>query len=307
MTKLATFAAAFASLLANIQFAHAQALDIEQLSKPAFSAIEKNLELTIRGLDGLTDAAKNKLIAAVRLDPRIVGGTPARIEDNPWQVALVRGYADEPIRSQFCGGSLIGSGWVLTAAHCIHNPVVQNDPTRVDIVAGTAFYQAMGDRVEVETIATHPNWNSATMDYDFALLKLKRSPNLGAPIEVVSAGEIVPTGARAFVSGWGAIAEGDRGSDELLGVSVPIVASDVCNAPESYNGQITPSMLCAGEREGGLDSCQGDSGGPLSGEVAGKRKLIGVVSWGDGCARKAKYGIYANIEKATDWISQTAK
>jgi transmembrane serine protease 11D len=79
----------------------------------------------------------------------------------------------------------------------------------------------------------------------------------------------------------------------------------VCNERDSYDGGILPSMFCAGKMEGGVDSCQGDSGGPGSAIINGRTTLVGVVSWGDGCARRLKYGVYSRISTAAEWIATT--
>jgi transmembrane serine protease 11D len=243
---------------------------------------------------------------------RIVGGEPVMIEKNPWQVALIRASMAEPQRSQFCGGSLISDSWVLTAAHCVRNSIVREDPARLNVIAGTRIYIAGGERVEVAAIHVHPQYNTSTMDSDFALLQLKTplaNVNGGAPQAIKSASENtqVSDGTEVNVTGWGATAEGGPGSLELLGALVPIVSNDVCNKPASYNGDITATMICAGREEGGVDSCQGDSGGPLTHMIDGQPVLIGVVSWGEGCARRLKYGIYSRVSAAAPWIASTAK
>ena len=79
---------------------------------------------------------------------------------------------------------------------------------------------------------------------------------------------------------------------------------DVCNDPSAYNGMIHESQICAGFAQGGVDSCSGDSGGPLFVEQDGQRTLVGVVSFGDGCARPDAYGIYTNVSFFRSWIEQ---
>ncbi len=127
-------------------------------------------------------------------------------------------------------------------------------------------------------------------------------------------GKVIPTaeaktevaeGTNIYVTGWGAISEGGPGSIDLLGAVVPAVSTEVCNRPESYNGDILPTMFCAGKRDGGIDSCQGDSGGPASAMIQGRDTLVGVVSFGEGCARRLKYGVYSRISTATEWIANT--
>lgn len=84
-------------------------------------------------------------------------------------------------------------------------------------------------------------------------------------------------------------------------LDVPIVSREVANAKNAYDGEIDETMIAAGYAEGGKDSCQGDSGGPLINRET--RTLIGVVSFGEGCARAHKYGIYSNVSNANEWIT----
>ena len=182
---------------------------------------------------------------------------------------------------------------------------MRGDASRVDVVAGTAFFQDGGERIKTAAIFIHPLYDPATNDYDVAIMRLASPSELGKAIPVTS--NSPATGENAIVSGWGAITEGGRGSEELLFASIPIVDSTTCNLPESYNGQITQTMLCAGKRTGGLDSCQGDSGGPLVTKVSGNATLVGVVSWGEGCARELKYGVYANVASIASWLDAYAK
>ena len=79
-------------------------------------------------------------------------------------------------------------------------------------------------------------------------------------------------------------------------VDVPVASTANCNDSNSYAGQISPRMFCAGLDQGGKDSCQGDSGGPLTRNTGGGfTVLTGIVSWGEGCARADKFGVYTRI------------
>lgn len=238
------------------------------------------------------------LVRAFEVDRRIVGGHPVKITDVPWQVALIHAAAPEPVRLQFCGGTLIAPDVVLTAAHCVDNALIEKDASRLNIVSGTALYPAGGDRVAVTALSIHPSWNPTTVDYDFAVLKLARAVTAGTPVPIQATEPAV--GTTALVSGWGATFEGGRGTDNLLAADMPIVERGVCN--QSYAGAITDYMICAGARDGGYDACQGDSGGPLIVGIPGAASLAGVVSWGEGCGRKLKYGVYSNVAKVTPWI-----
>lgn len=288
---------AAAMLLFNASLANAQQPSLSD----QIGLSEKLLELEIESLN-VSPEFRRTLSRAVRLDPRIVGGEPVSIEDHPWQVALVRGAYADPNRFQFCGGTLIHKQWVLTAAHCIDNFIVSGDPTRVDVVAGAEFYPYGGIRMSVSEIALHPGYSDASLDFDFAMLKLEAPLENFEPVAYADGAWEFSPGDVATVTGWGAIIEGGQGSEDLLGAQVPLVATRTCNRSESYNGQITENMLCAGDRDGGIDACQGDSGGPLTEERDGRRTLIGVVSWGEGCARRLKYGVYSRVSRVSSWI-----
>jgi transmembrane serine protease 11D len=263
-----------------------------------------------RSMESVRDASPQALAAFRELSlnppkPRIVGGHLTLISSNPWQIAMIRAAVPEPTRSQFCGGSLIRNDWVLTAAHCVNNSIVREDPTRVEIVVGSSQYAIGGERLKVAAVHTHPGYNQTTMDNDFALLRLQTPMTKGTVIQLADQNTQVPDGTNLCVTGWGATFEGGPGAIDLLGAEVPTVSNAVCNQPQSYNGDVLASMICAGKQEGGIDSCQGDSGGPASATLQGRSTLVGVVSWGEGCARRLKYGIYSRVTTAAEWIAKT--
>lgn len=288
LTALATpplLAAPAAPTTVNVERA------LEQGSSSSFEAELKKLPKLQR----------DAVIRSLAIDPRIIGGSAALISDFPWQVALVRGSIADPMRSQFCGGTLIARNLVVTAAHCVDNAIVRSDPKRLAIIAGASAFETGGQRVGVTAVFKHPNWNRETFDFDVAVLRLDASITVGRPIKLGSSD--APTGQLGWVSGWGATTEGGPPSNLLMAVEVPVIDNMTCNAPESYGGVITSNMLCAGDREGGKDSCQGDSGGPLVVGTTDNERQIGIVSWGEGCARRLKYGIYTRVSKVADWIA----
>lgn len=149
---------------------------------------------------------------------------------------------------------------------------------------------------------THVYWASnyvpETSDNDFGFLVLGQ-PSSRKTIKIAGKKEraIWKVGRKAVVTGYGAISEGGQASPILKHLTVPILADSFCGRTDSYGARYHAAvMLCAGYQKGGQDSCQGDSGGPLHAPIdGGGFRLIGVVSWGDGCARPNKPGVYTRI------------
>ncbi|MFN8847663.1 MAG: S1 family serine peptidase [Bdellovibrionales bacterium] len=226
----------------------------------------------------------------------IVGGEDATRGEFPFIVSLQSG-------SHFCGGSLISDEWVLTAAHCVGG-------SGFKVVVGLHnLKESQGSETFRTTqVIPHPQYNRSTMDYDYALVKLNAKSTF-KPVAINETEISLPsseTTVDTVTAGWGYVKEGAwRLSDILQKVTVPLVPYEECN--KSYNGEITERMLCAGLKEGGKDSCQGDSGGPLlvHDYVRDEPVLAGVVSWGIGCARPEKYGVYSKVNAVTEWILNT--
>ncbi|HUG61155.1 MAG TPA: serine protease [Methylomirabilota bacterium] len=240
--------------------------------------------------------------------PQIVGGSPAGPNEFPWQVGLLSADTDNNFNAQFCGGSLIASHWVLTAAHCVTDGATPDDPSTIEVLTGTHSLASGGTRVAVEEIVVHPGWDAMSLTNDIALLKLATGAS-SATIGLVTAATesaIAPPGTVATVTGWGST-ENDPPPmypTLLMKVQVPIVSSAICNQSSSYNGAITPDMLCAGFASGGKDACQGDSGGPLIVPNGAGFALAGVVSWGNECAEPDYYGVYARVAHVHAWIEE---
>lgn len=306
--RLLALAASTAIMFSSAAHANDELMKFDKssgLSDFQYSAIEAQKPAILMGAP--PSAAAETAIATfdMRLHPRMVGGSPVKIEDAPWQVGLIFGSGPEPARVQFCGGSLVGGSWILTAAHCVDRGTKPED---VDIILGTAFYKHFGERLDVKRVIVHEKWDSDTMENDIALLELAKPATQGKSVEFATADLAVAPGSKLKVSGWGALSEGGLGSEILMGADIPTVTNETCNATESYAGRIKPGMICAGLRDGGLDSCQGDSGGPaVATTSAGKKVLAGIVSWGSGCARRRKYGVYTSVAAYRPWIDQNMK
>ena len=244
-----------------------------------------------------------------RAQARIVGGQQAPIDDWPWQV-LVQGTT--PSGSALtCGGSIIAPRWVLTAAHCLV------DEDGVSYTEHGLEYSVVygNDRphgdwgVSADRLIPHEGFDPSNLTDDIALIRL--ADNIPGNRHIQLSSEKLDRifsrpGLCATVTGWGTLAEGGDGSETLRRADLPIIATPDCD--EAYPGQVTRNHICAGYKQGGVDSCQGDSGGPLivrHGD-SGRYVQVGVVSWGRGCARPELPGIYTRVSRYIDWIQSHA-
>lgn len=236
---------------------------------------------------------------------KIVPGKRAPEGKYPWQVSLVISWIPDPSAGHFCGGSIVNERWILSASHCLHNV----PPDDVNIVVGTNHLVSSAKRLSVKRVITHRQFDSDTVDFDVALIELRDPIRLSKRIKPIALldgddeqSQLVD-GRPMWVTGWGATREGGETVKDLREVSVPLVGRGRCSDPLSYGNRISENMICAGETQGGSDSCQGDSGGPLVLMDLKPPRLAGIVSWGDGCARPDKYGVYTRVPVFMGWIS----
>lgn len=240
-------------------------------------------------------------------EAKIVGGKQAEIGAFPWQVSLGVSWIADPYYAHFCGGSVYSSKWIVTASHCVENLT----PGKVVITAGTNRLVSGATRRNVRRIIVHKSYNTASYDNDIALIELFGELPLGDTITAVplltsdAESASLNDAARLIVTGWGATQEGGKTVRDLRFLdNMPAVDRTSCNRPLAYDGKITENMFCAGFVSGGGDSCQGDSGGPLIVNIENVPTLAGVVSWGEGCARANKVGVYTRVPKFTEWVNE---
>ncbi len=227
----------------------------------------------------------------------IVGGAAAQIASFPWQVSL-QGQGQH-----FCGGSIISPTWILTAAHC----VAEGAPEKIVAGISKISQSASGQTRTVKRVISFPGYANPDTGKDIALIELNTPLALNgttvAAIKILSAGNaaLANPGKMATVSGWGALTDGATSlPDQLQQVSLPIMT--LAAARTSYGNTITEDQLPAGYPAGGKDSCQGDSGGPLVVSDNASFVLVGVVSWGNGCAVANAPGMYARVTSFGSWI-----
>jgi trypsin len=235
---------------------------------------------------------------------RIVGGEESKPYSRPYQVSI-----QSTSGSHFCGGSIIGDDLILTAAHCLEN-VDGNNPDMQVRVGAHNLTDGSGQVIQVATTYTHQEYPN--LSKDVAVLKLAgkvtdKNAQVIALADSAFFNAKVIAGTPMIVSGWGTLESGGQSPDKLHEVSVPYVTNEVCNQASAYNSQIQDTEICGGYAEGGKDSCQGDSGGPLVINDGKRFVQVGIVSWGEGCAAKDKYGVYANIASLRTWIDSAVK
>ncbi|XP_053419987.1 coagulation factor X [Nycticebus coucang] len=234
---------------------------------------------------------------------RIVGGRDCKEGECPWQALLVNEENEG-----FCGGTILSEFHVLTAAHCLHQAkrfTVRVGDRNTEKEEGNEMVH------EVEVVVKHNRFVKETYDYDIAVLRLKTPITFRVNVapaclpEKDWAESTLMTQKTGIVSGFGRTHEMGRLSPTLKMLEVPYVDRNTCKLSSSFT--ITQNMFCAGYDAKPEDACQGDSGGPHVTRFKNTYFVTGIVSWGEGCARKGKYGIYTKVTAFLKWINRSMK
>lgn len=285
------------------------------------------IEIPFIGTIQAADIADNQLLSANK-STRIINGEQVTDNKYPWMVALLDSlhkvifdYTTSDFK--FCGGTLINSEWVLTAAHCVTdmNYGLINGKATSIWFKDNNLNSGNGTVIDIKQIIVHPEWSSGWIvgsDIhpflgDIALIRLALPVNNEATVKLVGQSYndfIFADNTLATAIGWGSTSpDGSHQSPTLQEVDVPIVNQQECQEKLTESGIIAPddtSMVCAGYPEGGRDSCFGDSGGPLIASNNGIIEQMGIVSYGGVlCAQPDENGVYTRISHYADWISDS--
>ncbi|XP_068772590.1 transmembrane protease serine 5 [Struthio camelus] len=232
---------------------------------------------------------------------RVLGGADVPRGRWPWQVSVQHGSQHR------CGGSVVARDWIVTAAHCVHS-FRRRQASGWLVLAGAIAHGSVGQQAgaPVEKIIYHPLYDDRSLDYDVALMKLQVPLNFSDAVRAVClppSRQDLFQGTQCWVSGWGYTRPDQAQVAETLKEAlVPLIGTRRCNSSCMYAGELTARMLCAGYLHGKIDACQGDSGGPLVCWDGSTWRLIGIVSWGQGCGEPNHPGVYTNVAQLLPWI-----
>ncbi|XP_044133058.1 acrosin-like [Bufo gargarizans] len=253
------------------------------------------------------------LASSYDLGSRIVGGKDALPGSWPWLVSIQQPI-DEETFIHLCGGSVLNTQWILTAAHCFKD---QDDYVYSwRLVFGLHKLSVLAPGTQIRGISKkieHENYNPDTELNDIALVAMDRPISYSKYIQPAC---LPPKTADlslmtdCHIAGWGTLEESAmEPSDTLQEARVQMIPAKRCNSTTWYNGEVRIYNLCAGYEQGGIDSCQGDSGGPLMCKepMTNIFSVVGITSWGSGCAQARSPGVYTSTQYFLNWILDKTK
>lgn len=245
------------------------------------------------------------------VNQRIVGGEETSIAKHPYMVSIHKNRGG--VFSHACGGSIIHSSIILTAAHCVVDETFRTTPRKLLLVcAGTTDSINIRDaqKIDVNAIFIHPKYNRQANINDIAMLILQEQLLFGKNVKAIRlATEDLYKGKEpadffsrldCVVAGWGVTQENAHKIQRKLRFAyLSLFENDEC--ADALPRDLMETEICTLTK--GKDSCQGDSGGPL----VCQDYQVGIVSWGLGCARANTPGVWTRVDKFTKWINLVVK
>jgi secreted trypsin-like serine protease len=232
--------------------------------------------------------------------PAIVGGIRAREYEFPWQVLLLT-------NDNLCGGIIINDTWILTAAHCLTNRQASSWTVVVGEYQRSDTNSSVRQILNAKSIHIHQDYVASNHRNDIGLIELAGNISFNENIQPACLPDSndLYQDRKCQCSGWGRLnISASDPSDYLQYVTLNITTDTYCRQSFLPNYSIFPGMLCATDNRGDRtrDSCKGDSGGPLSlKDSTGKFYVVGIVSWGIGCA-SGHPGVYTRVSDYLQWI-----
>jgi secreted trypsin-like serine protease len=248
---------------------------------------------------------------------KIVGGEQAETDTWGWAVSI------RVSNSHICGGSVISSTYILTAAHCLAS---LKSISTLSVNAGSTYLSVIRQQRSASQIYIHQNYDAKTFVNDIAVIGLSSPLNMNDRsiaricLPLSTSTDYPPANATVIAIGWGVLSTGSKVTSNILEqVTLQVISKTAVNCQKSvYNANV---QFCAGVQGGGkgilkneifiergnslffVDTCQGDSGGPLMMFSNGHWELVGITSYGIGCALAAYPGIYTRVSSYKDWTS----
>jgi hypothetical protein len=298
----------------------------EDIEEPVPNLSEEERELLASNCFKSTAEFRGKVYSDIICPPALatINGFAMRRGQIPWQAMLWRperldGRDIAQAQRMLCGGSIIRSGWILTAAHCLIDPsfpdqLIFNRGYRIRLGVYNPLANE-GVSYPITGMYMHPQFNKNNFAYDIALVRYdtgqgtrgddkppiasirldQQNVNLSSDVE----------GRTVYAYGWGwTAATRSQSTDYLQGVRMQLVAPARCTEITGFRRSRLHAALCAGGPNG-EQTCQGDSGGPLVYYGDGRPTIIGVVSAGRKCGTLGEPSRYTRVGKVRSWIDQT--
>ncbi|XP_014286142.1 trypsin-1 [Halyomorpha halys] len=234
---------------------------------------------------------------------RIVNGKPTLKGAWPWQVSLEVLHPKYGLIGHWCGGVLVNPSWLITAAHCVHNDIF-------NLPLPALWTAVLGDwdrnveeeteaRIPIDEILIHQSFRN--YQNDIALMRLSREAKGLSSVCLESDGEL--TDRICTATGWGRNVPAGPLSARLRQVRVPLHKNSLCQDKYGPGLKIEDGHLCAGKLDGSTGACIGDSGGPLQcRRQDGRWFLIGITSFGSGCAKPGYPDVYTRLSYYLPWV-----